>query len=232
MKLAWERCCACTCDPCQAGNHRDCPAGALDELGSCPATDAAEDAWKAGDRGPSEILAQRWRDAHPSAAIVHCNGSGMVRVQAGIEPCSGCPQCYERRGRGPDTYGAAALTALCVVRHAAGDVADYIKGDMTAAAEVRLAAALEAIEQVDAAVRTDAVEAAKLRVLVERSRARWQCLADDVDRATRHREQRGGQHAGVPHLASAPPSLLARLRQDAGQALEEFGRETRRTGGR
>lgn len=45
--------CACDCSACRAGVHAGC------ELDSCPATDAAEHAYRAGDRAPAEELRGR-----------------------------------------------------------------------------------------------------------------------------------------------------------------------------
>jgi len=115
-------------------------------------------------------------------------------------------------------------TVLTMVRHAAGDVADYLKGGLVkggleSAAATRLGAVVDGLEQLVDAARAEGAELARLRAMALNHRMRWECLAHDVDLAIAHREQKGGQHAGVPRLASAPPSLLARLRQDAAEAL-------------
>lgn len=65
---------------------------------------------------------------------------------------------------------------------------------------------------------TDPLVASLLRELAW-CRLYLQTIATDVEQARAHREVQGGQRAGIPHLVSAPPSLLSYLGRETRHAL-------------
>jgi hypothetical protein len=78
---------------------------------------------------------------------------------------------------------------------------------------------MEFLDELSRAFWSAVGESNPLKARVEELEAHWRSLQSELEAAKRHRENRGGQHVGIPDFICIPPSALNRLLRDCRVAL-------------